>query len=252
MIVMLLSVVWGRIQERTRNLEHLVHKTWPRTCVRSVFKFYKKQTKSENHETCWDVVILYVEAMIKILEDFVHVVTYDAYNVGPPLPPRRVLPSVPTPARPRPRAARRPLRPRRPAPAPAPRAALRGRARQPPGRASHRIASRRSPLEDLRAAHRRIDLLKVHESQGLSLLSSRSLLIRHPFPLLSQAEAVMNAGGLRRCVESVEEKEAVAAACADLSDKSSKECRLTSGTSSAPWSPATTSPGWTTMTSAHA
>lgn len=33
----------------------------------------------------------------------------------------------------------------------------------------------------------------------------------------------MNAAGLRRCVE---EKEAVAAAYADLSDKSSKECRL--------------------------
>ena len=59
MIVMLLSVVWGRIQERTRNFGHLVHETWPRTCVRSVFKLYKKQTKSENHETCWDVVISY-------------------------------------------------------------------------------------------------------------------------------------------------------------------------------------------------
>jgi hypothetical protein len=33
----------------------------------------------------------------------------------------------------------------------------------------------------------------------------------------------MNATGLRRCVE---EKEAMAAAYADLSDKSSKECRL--------------------------
>ena len=82
MIVMLLSVVWGRIQERTRNFGHLVHETWPRTCVRSVFKFYKKQTKSENHETCWDVMISYVEAMIKILEDFVHAVTYDAYKPG--------------------------------------------------------------------------------------------------------------------------------------------------------------------------
>ena len=37
---------------------------------------------SENHETCWDVVISYVEAMIKILEDFMHVVTYDAYKPG--------------------------------------------------------------------------------------------------------------------------------------------------------------------------
>ena len=82
MIVMLLSVVWGRIQERTRNFGDLVHETWPRTYVRSVFKFYKKQTTYENHETCWDVVISYVEAMIKIWEDFVHVVTYDAYKLG--------------------------------------------------------------------------------------------------------------------------------------------------------------------------
>ena len=82
MIVMLLSVVWGRIHERTRNFGHLVHETWSWTCVRSVFKFYKKQTKSENHETCWDIVISYMEAMIKILEDFVHVIMYDAYKAG--------------------------------------------------------------------------------------------------------------------------------------------------------------------------
>ena len=81
MIVMLLSIVWGRIQEWTWNFRHLVHETWPRTCVRSVFKFYKKKTKSKNYETCWDVVISYVESMIKISEDFVNVVTYDAYKL---------------------------------------------------------------------------------------------------------------------------------------------------------------------------
>ena len=70
MIVMLLSVVWGRIQERTQNFGHLVHETWPRTCMRSVFKFYKKQTKSKNHETYWDVVISYMEVMIKILDAY--------------------------------------------------------------------------------------------------------------------------------------------------------------------------------------
>ena len=80
MIFMLFSIMWGRIQEQTTNFEHLVYETWPRTCGRIVFKFYKMQTKSENHETCWDIVISYVEAMIKILEDFVHVVTYDAYK----------------------------------------------------------------------------------------------------------------------------------------------------------------------------
>ena len=77
---MLVSVVRGCIQEGTQNFGHLVHETCPRNCVWSVFKFYKKQTKSENHETCWDAVISYVEAMIKISEDFVHVVTYDAYK----------------------------------------------------------------------------------------------------------------------------------------------------------------------------
>jgi len=77
--------------------------------------------------------------------------------------------------------------------------------------------------EDLRAAQRRIDLLKVHKSQRTLSALPRSLLIRHPLPLLPQAEAAMNATGLRRCVE---EKEAMAAAYADLSEKSSKECRL--------------------------
>ena len=81
MIVMLLSVVWGRIQERTQNFRHLVHETWPWTCVRSVFKLYKKKTKSENHETCQDVIISYVEAVIKICEGFAQVVTYDAYHL---------------------------------------------------------------------------------------------------------------------------------------------------------------------------
>ena len=82
MIFMLFSIMWGRIQEQTTNFEHLVHETWPRTCGRVVFKFYKKQTKSENHETCQDVMISYVEAMIKIWEGLVHVVMYDAYKPG--------------------------------------------------------------------------------------------------------------------------------------------------------------------------
>ena len=82
LIVMLVCVMRGRIQEQTRNFGYLVHETCPRNCVWSVYKFYKMQTKSKNHETCWDVVISYVEAMIKISEDFVHVVTYDAYKPG--------------------------------------------------------------------------------------------------------------------------------------------------------------------------
>ena len=78
MIFMFFSIMWGRIQDQTINFEHLVHETWPRTRGRVVFKFNKKQTKSENHETCQDVMISYVEAMIKIWEGFAQVVTYDA------------------------------------------------------------------------------------------------------------------------------------------------------------------------------
>ena len=59
MIFMIFSIIWGRIQEQTTNFEHLVHETWPRTCGRVVFKFYKKQTKSKNHETCQDVMIVW-------------------------------------------------------------------------------------------------------------------------------------------------------------------------------------------------
>ncbi|KAJ1281757.1 hypothetical protein BS78_04G330100 [Paspalum vaginatum] len=62
----------------------------------------------------------------------------------------------------------------------------------------HRLQDHVFSLEDdLRAAQRRIDLLK--------------------------AEAAMNAAGLRRCVE---DKETMAAAYADLSAKCSKECAL--------------------------
>ena len=78
MIFMLFSIMWGRIREQTTNFEHLVHEAWPRTYGRVIFKFYKNQTKSENHETCSDVMISYVEAMIKIWEGFAQVVTYDA------------------------------------------------------------------------------------------------------------------------------------------------------------------------------
>ena len=56
MIFVLFSIMWGRIQDQTTNFEHLVHETWPRTCVWSIFKFYKKQTKSKNHETCQDII----------------------------------------------------------------------------------------------------------------------------------------------------------------------------------------------------
>ena len=70
MIFMVLSVVWGHIQERTRNFKHLVHETWPWTYRRIIFKFYKIQTKSKNYETCRDIMISYVEDVIKFWEGF--------------------------------------------------------------------------------------------------------------------------------------------------------------------------------------
>jgi hypothetical protein len=66
MIFMLLSPSYNRFQERTGNLEHLAHLTWSWACHPGVYKLYKTQTKSENHETCPRVMISYVEAMIKI------------------------------------------------------------------------------------------------------------------------------------------------------------------------------------------
>ena len=78
MIFMLFSIMWGHIQEQTTNFEHLVHETWPRTCSRVIFKFYKQQTKTENLETYRDVMISYVEAVIKNWGDFAQVVMYDA------------------------------------------------------------------------------------------------------------------------------------------------------------------------------
>jgi hypothetical protein len=88
MIFLLLSLMWGHIQEQTRNFEHLVHETWPRTCGWIVLKLYKKKTKSKNHETYQDIMILYVKAVIKIWEVFAQVDTYNAlksYRILPKL-----------------------------------------------------------------------------------------------------------------------------------------------------------------------
>jgi hypothetical protein len=53
-----------------RNFKNLIQETRPRTCGRMVLKLKKKQTKSENHEICQDVMISYVEAVIKKLRRF--------------------------------------------------------------------------------------------------------------------------------------------------------------------------------------
>ena len=88
--------------------------------------------------------------------------------------------------------------------------------------------------EDLRAAQRRIDLLKVRIAFLDSFVPSFVFLPRpsrpwhlsgftHSFAFLPQAEAAMNAAGLRRCVE---DKEALATAYAQLNAKCAKECDL--------------------------
>ena len=64
MIFMLLIPMWGLIQDMKANFEHLVHETWPWTCGQIIFKFYKKQTKSENYKICHNIMISYVEAMV--------------------------------------------------------------------------------------------------------------------------------------------------------------------------------------------
>ena len=80
MIFLSLSLMWDRIQGQTRNFEHRVRETWPQTCGGNVWKFYKKQMKSENHEIHRVVTISYVEAMAKNWECFGTVNTYAAYK----------------------------------------------------------------------------------------------------------------------------------------------------------------------------
>ena len=70
MIFMFLSPIWGIVEKFKGKFKHLVHKTWPPTCGWIVFKFYKKQMKSENREICRDTVLSYVETVVKKLRGF--------------------------------------------------------------------------------------------------------------------------------------------------------------------------------------
>ena len=70
LIFMLLSPIWVIVEDLNRKFEHFVHETWPQTCDRIDFKFYKKQMKSENYEICHDNMISYVESVIKNWEGF--------------------------------------------------------------------------------------------------------------------------------------------------------------------------------------
>ena len=62
---MLLSSLRGLTREMKKKFKHLVQETRPRMCGPMVFKFIKKQTKTENHEICQDLMISHVEAMVK-------------------------------------------------------------------------------------------------------------------------------------------------------------------------------------------
>ena len=80
-IFILFNRHWGLIYEIKRKFKHVVKETRPRSRARADFKFYKKQTKSENHEIWQDVKISYVEAMVKNWQHFAQVVTYVAHNL---------------------------------------------------------------------------------------------------------------------------------------------------------------------------
>ena len=76
MLFMLFSTSYGLFQEQNEIFKHRTHETWPWTCHPVVLKFYKTQTKSQNHETCRHVMISYVEPMIKNWECFVKIITH--------------------------------------------------------------------------------------------------------------------------------------------------------------------------------
>jgi len=79
-IFTLLSPVWGRIHKIGGNFEHLAHESWPQTCGWIVLKLYKKQTKSEKHKFCHDIMISYIEAVVKIRQGFTQVIMYVPYK----------------------------------------------------------------------------------------------------------------------------------------------------------------------------
>ena len=56
LIFMLLSPIWVIVEDFKEKFEYLLHKTWPWTCDRIGFKFYKKQMNSKNHDICHDII----------------------------------------------------------------------------------------------------------------------------------------------------------------------------------------------------
>ena len=65
LILMLLSPIGVNVEDLKRKFKYLVRKTFPGTCDRIGFKFYKKQMSYENHDICHDIMISYVEIVIK-------------------------------------------------------------------------------------------------------------------------------------------------------------------------------------------
>ena len=80
MLFMLLGPMLGNIHAMEGNLKHLAHEPWPQTCGRIILKFYKNQTKTENYKFCPSIMISYVEAVGKSIEDFEQVVMYAPYK----------------------------------------------------------------------------------------------------------------------------------------------------------------------------
>ena len=78
---MLLSPIWFNVEDLKRKFKYLVRKTFPGTCDRIGFKFYKKQMSYENHDICHDIMISYVDAVIKNWDSFAKVVTYVGYEI---------------------------------------------------------------------------------------------------------------------------------------------------------------------------
>jgi hypothetical protein len=66
MIFMLFITSYVLFQEKTGIFEHHAHETRPQTSDLVVLNLYKTLTNSKNHETCQDVMISYVETLIKI------------------------------------------------------------------------------------------------------------------------------------------------------------------------------------------
>jgi hypothetical protein len=66
MIFILFSISYDLSQKQTRIIEHHAHETRQQTFNLVVLKLYKTQTNSKNHKTCRDVMISYVETVIKI------------------------------------------------------------------------------------------------------------------------------------------------------------------------------------------